>query len=202
MRTKIYLVRHGLTEWNEQGRLQGRLPGIYLSEQGAGQVEATAQLLRNVRIDQVITSPLERTVQTGEIINRYHQAPQTTDESFLEWQMDSWQGYFFDELSEEFPAEFKLWREDPSQHVDFGGESLTEVAARTYQGLLRCLKKYPGKNLLIVSHGDPIRALVAQILDVPLSNIRSFEIKNGGVTTLVCKNEQFVVESLNVTNPN
>ncbi len=192
----IYLVRHGLTAWNEEHRLQGRTPGIYLSEKGRAQAEQTAFFLKDVPFDSLVTSPLERAVQTAEIIGRYHKVPLIKEEGFSEWVMDTWEGFYFEEIKAKFPKEYHAWEADPSLEIDFGGETLHSIQKRCIRALHEHVKACK-KTILIVSHGDPLRALIARLLHIPLKEIRSFEVTNASITKFHYEKD-YILDYLNL----
>lgn len=194
---QIYLVRHGRTEWNEAHRLQGRLPGVGLSSFGLKQARQTAEILRGVEIDRILVSPLERAVQTASIINEYHDVPLASDEYWNEWDMQKWQGLLFSEIEAKFPDQFRLWRDNPAAPIDFNGELLAEVAHRMYEGLERAVASYPGQAILIVSHSDPLKALTAAVLGMPLENIGRFQLDNAALTQLAFDKGRFQLITLN-----
>ncbi len=196
---QIYLVRHGRTEWNEAHRLQGRLPGIGLSSYGLQQARRTAEILRDVDIQQILVSPLERAVQTASIINEFHGVPVTVDSLWNEWEMRKWQGLYFSDIEERYPEEFSLWRRNPAARIDFEGELLADVAHRMYQGLEQAVDRHPGEAILIVSHSDPLKALVATVMEIPLESIGRLQIDNAALTRLAYDGTCFRLMTLNST---
>lgn len=195
----IWLVRHGRTVWNEQHKIQGRLPGILLSDGGEQQVQRTAHFLQDAPVNRIISSPLERAIQTAERINQFHNVPIEPDEAWNEWRMDRWQGHAFADIERDYATEFAKWRANPAEHIDFDGELLSVVAERCFQGLLRHVSDNHNQNMVIVSHSDPLKALVAKLLGMQLRSVRNFRIDNAAVTTLLWDGQEFFVESLNVT---
>lgn len=87
---KVYIMRHGQTVWNAKGIIQGRRQGR-LSKKGISQVEEQAKKFQNVNFDLIFTSPLMRTVQTTNIINKFHSCKVIRDDRLLEVDKGIWQ---------------------------------------------------------------------------------------------------------------
>jgi len=195
--TTIYLVRHAVTDWHGKSRILGRIAGIHLNGEGWAQAERLAQKLRNTRLELIVTSPLERAWQTAEIMNQFHHAPLVVDEHFNEWGMGPWEGLYLDEVKARFPEEWKTWKFETAERILDGLETLYEVADRVYAGLNALVEQNPGKTMLIVSHKDPLRAMVCRILDIPIANIRRFEIDMASLSKLTHDGRSFKLQYLN-----
>lgn len=95
---KLYVTRHGQTDWNEQGRIQGKID-IPLNEQGRAQARKTRDLLAHTPFDVIITSPLQRAVETATIINEAHGVKQYEDERLSERGFGTWEGHPYQKLT-------------------------------------------------------------------------------------------------------
>ena len=151
----LILLRHGRTEANAQGLLQGRIdPG--LDELGRRQARAAAEHLGSV--DRVIASPLVRAQQTAQAFG----AEIETDERFIELDYGAWEG----KPVRDVPAEtWAHWRTD----LDFrppDGETLNELGGRVRAGLESLASAAAEQTIVIVSHVSPIKAAVAWGLGV------------------------------------
>ncbi|MDR5694352.1 MAG: histidine phosphatase family protein [Armatimonadota bacterium] len=197
METVIYLARHGMTEWQEKGlnRLAGRLRGIRLSPEGKRQAEELARALRAVPLDRVISSPLERTMETAGIIARLHALPVEVDERLTEWGFGIWEGMHIAEIARTFPHEYQLWREEPDALRIPGGESAEEVASRMYACFTEAAQG--DGTFLLVSHQDPLLALLCRLLGLPLRAMRSLDIDLGSLSKVRVHRGRAVVEFVN-----
>ncbi|MDR7436005.1 MAG: histidine phosphatase family protein [Armatimonadota bacterium] len=197
METVIYLARHGMTEWQEKGfnRLAGRLRGIRLSPEGKRQAEELARALRDVPLDRVISSPLDRTMETAGVIARLHGLPVEVDERLTEWGFGIWEGMHIAEIARTFPHEYQLWREEPDALRIPGGESAEEVANRMY-ACFREVAQGDG-TFLLVSHQDPLLALLCRLLGLPLRAMRSLDIDLGSLSKVRVHRRHVVVEFVN-----
>lgn len=149
----LILLRHGRTEANASGLLQGRIDPD-LDDLGRRQAAAAAEALG--AIDRVIASPLARAQQTAAALG----LPVETDERFIELDYGEWEGRPVRDVPSETWAE---WRTD----LDFrppGGETLNELGARVRVGLDELAEAASEQNIVVVSHVSPIKASVAWAL--------------------------------------
>ncbi|MBE5882155.1 MAG: histidine phosphatase family protein [Lachnospiraceae bacterium] len=194
---RLYIIRHGETEWNKVKRLQGQTD-IPLAEEGIRLARLTGEGMRDFPIDFVISSPLERAVQTARLLTEGRDIPILTDMRIIEISFGEWEGEcIFD--SEVLPKEFRrLFYEDPMHCIcPPGGETFADVCRRTgnfYQSLLSN-PDYADKNILISTHGAAGRCLLSQFYEDKNDIWRGGVPKNCAVTTVeVIGNESCVVE--------
>lgn len=141
----IYIMRHGTTVWNEKGITQGRTNNR-LSKAGIALVEEKAQQSKDIKFDAIICSPLMRTVQTANIMNRFHNVNIFKDDLLTE--ID--QGVFSKRKWSSMTAEeIEIKKSRPK---NLGMESYEEAYHRAEIFLHYLPKKYPFKNILIVTH--------------------------------------------------
>lgn len=156
----IYLVRHGQTEFNRDGRIQGRIESR-LTERGERQAAAMADRLHGLIADdtavpwRIVSSPLGRAVATAQIIGANLGLPVETDERLIEICVGEWEGRFWHELANAEPDRFS--------HPEWffqstGGETYEEVMARVTVWLSEQAEE-PDRHLIVVSHGIAGRLL-------------------------------------------
>lgn len=149
----LILLRHGRTEANAQGLLQGRIDPS-LDALGEQQATAAAALIGSV--DRVIASPLARAQQTAAALG----VPVETDDRFIELDYGDWEG----KPVKDVPADtWAIWREN----LDFrppGGETLNELGTRVRDGLADIAAEAVHSDIVVVSHVSPIKASVAWAL--------------------------------------
>lgn len=180
----LVLVRHGQTDWNRDGRLMGRV-GVELNALGREQAASVASALGVLEVDALFTSPQPRARQTAEPIARELGLPLRVEPGFDEvWLTPDWQGKTLDQLRRD-PVGKELERliEDPT----YEGESVepaARVQARTVSVVERLREAKAGKCVVIVSHGDPLRLVLAHYLGLELARFRSLTVDNGSVSIL------------------
>lgn len=154
----MVLVRHGQTEVNRDGLLQGRSDAP-LTALGRLQADRLAEQLAYERPARVVSSPLRRAHQTAEAIGAAAGVPIETDERLLELDYGTWEGRPVARVTAD---EWKRWRCDPSFSPP-GGESLEQVAERVVQACRDAVRTEA--TIVMVSHVSPIKAAVAWALD-------------------------------------
>jgi len=169
----VILVRHGRTAANARGILAGRTAGVALDKTGRGQAERTAERLAVVPLVGVVSSPLERCRETTRaILDRQQDSPALRIErGITECDYGEWQGRPLSELSRE-----PLWAQvlrTPASVVFPGGESMAGMQARAVAAIRRqdeaFVSQYgPGAVWAAVSHGDPIKSILADALGMHL----------------------------------
>lgn len=187
----VLLVRHGRTLANTEGVLAGRTPGTFLDDTGAEQVRALAQALAGVRPMAVIASPLERTVQTAELIAEAITAqggPEfkvAHELGLIECDYGDWTGKSLSELAQD-----SLWRavQDHPSAVKFPGESGESMAAMQSRAVasIRSWNDLLGPEALYiaVSHGDVIKSIIADALGVHLDNFQRIVVDPGSLSVI------------------
>ena len=159
---EILLTRHGQTEWNLLGKVQGKAD-IELNKKGMQQAEETRYYLENEKIDLILCSPLKRAVQTAEIINQGRNIPMIIDGRVSERDFGEFEGRPSTEF--DFNA---FWSYKQNLKYD-KAENIRDFFERVY-GFLDSLKKqYPGKRILVVAHGGisiPFKCYFEGIPDV------------------------------------
>lgn len=162
MNTKIFFVRHG--EVNNPNKVwYGRLPGFSLSSNGKKQMSETAQQLCKNKIDAIYSSPLLRAKQSAVIISNILNLPINYSDDLLEIK-SSMQGKTFAYI---LYCSIKL-NIFASPKNKILGETIEDVAQRMKKFIARIIKKHKGKNIVVVTHGDPIMIVKAQIKRLPI----------------------------------
>lgn len=161
---KIYIVRHGETDWNGPRRLQGR-SDIPLNETGIEEAKITGEALKDVPFAAAFVSPLTRTRQTAEFLIRDRHIPVYEDERIIEMSFGVYEGLSVVNPSYlvKDPVYCDVFLNHPDQYeAPEGGETFYEVCARTQQFLdeLSHRQEYADKCVLVVSHGGAIHGML------------------------------------------
>lgn len=182
--TTVLLIRHGRSTANTAGVLAGRTPGVDLDERGVAQAEQLAARLAEVRLDAVVSSPLERTRQTAERIAAGRAGTLfEVDERFTECDYGTWSGRTLKSLADE-----PLWRtvqSHPAAAAFPDGESLAAVSARAVAAI-RAWNAKLGEQAAyaVVSHGDVIKAIVADALGMHLDLFQRIQVDPCSLTVV------------------
>ena len=166
-RKTVYVVRHGATPWNEQGRIMGQRD-LDLSARGQRQAEGARSVLASHRLDLALTSPLTRTRRTAEIVVASRELKLEEEPRLIELALAGWEGLRRAELRGE--PSWQRWITEPHLTATPEGETLDDVHRRAFAALDDGLKRVPeGGGLLIVTHGGVARVLLLHLLGLPLS---------------------------------
>jgi broad specificity phosphatase PhoE len=156
--TTILLARHGETDWNRDNRFQGHADPP-LNETGRAQAAELAAALAEEPLAAVYSSPLQRAFETAEIVASPHGLQPVPVEALSEVDVGSWEGLTRAEIEERFPAQFARWLAYEQGWDD--GETYDEMRARVLAALLELAAAHEGDEILVVSHGGPVRAAYA-----------------------------------------
>ncbi|MBL7977537.1 MAG: histidine phosphatase family protein [Bacteroidetes Order II. Incertae sedis bacterium] len=200
--TTIYLTRHGETDLNRAGIVQGRGVNAPLNENGLLQAEALRERLSNVWLDAVYCSPLLRAVQTAETVVRSH--PYLNPRKMTDLEEISWgicEGKQPDEALRKAFEEVRLqWQKGDFEAKISGGESALEVEKRAKRALMNIVSQHHGESVLIVTHGRFLRVLLASILsDYGLSRMEQIKHTNTSLNVLTFDGKRFRAELLHDT---
>jgi len=170
--TKLLLTRHGHVEGLQPERFRGRAE-LALTRQGVADAEAiAARIVRSWKPTIVYTSALQRCVVTGTIIANTCGIRAVPLDGLMDLDYGAWQMRTHDEVKAESPEAYRLWQEAP-QRVRFpDGESLQDLLARTADVLRLVLERHPSATVVLVGHDSVNRALLLQLLDMPVSAYR------------------------------
>ena len=176
-------MRHGETEWNREGRIQGHNDGA-LNERGRRQAEAVGLALRLEHPTAVYASPLSRARQTAEAIASACHLSVVPVEALVEADAGELDGLKGSEMQERYPEFMQLWRQDAATAVMPGGESMAQVQLRVWGAVANLLRHHTEDTVVAVSHNFAIQSLLCRALGVPLNNFRRFRIDLGAFSIL------------------
>jgi probable phosphoglycerate mutase len=198
---RLLLVRHGTTDWLllPHNRFAGRLPGISLNDTGRAEAEALGRRLAGVGVDRIASSPLERARETAEIIARHVGRPVAIDDRLIETDLGPWEGQPVETVRRRWPEAWAAWRSTPTAVPLAGLEPVTAMADRMAACAREALDR--GGTTLLVSHQDPILALVCRLLDLHLDAMRRLDIATGSLTIFEIARRQPVLVTLNSPTP-
>lgn len=197
----LLLVRHGRTQANVDGILAGRTPGVTLDEHGIESVSELGKRLEVVPVAHVVTSPLERTVQTASLAFS-QDIPVSHEDRILECDYGTWQGQSLKDLSAD-PL-WKVVQQTPEEMVFPGGESMLTMFERSTQAMREWderLSAEHGNDVIwaAVSHGDIIKAICADALGLPLNKFQKLVIDPASISVIQYGEHGSSVAKLNDT---
>lgn len=200
MQTVFYILRHGQTQWNAEKRIQGQ-KNPPLNARGHQEAETISQALRDVEFNLIFSSDLLRAKQTADTIASKRSLTVQTSSSLRERYYGQLEGKKDEEVHKD-PILKELIRTFENQSVEKSWssaivpdmESDEKLADRLIKFLRELTALYPGKKILVISHGGPIRVLLMQLGFVPKGSLRSRATKNGGYIVLTSDGTDFFVK--------
>jgi len=201
--SRIFLIRHGETNWNKEGRFQGQID-IPLNENGKDQAKKTFEYLRNISFNKAFSSSMHRPYETAQIIlqNSKDLKIERID-SLVEISHGLWEGKLEKEIREQWPALLKNWHDKPGEVIMPEGESIKDVSERSVEAFNKiCLSQKDNDLTLLVAHDAVNKTLICNILGINYSNIWMIKQGNGGITIIDLFKDPSktpVISALNIT---
>ena len=196
--TRLYLIRHGETDWNAEGRYQGQIDTT-LSDRGRAQTACLAEALAQVPFRAVYSSPLSRSRDTARAIAARHGLPVVALDGLREVGMGEWEGLTEQEITARFGAVLTARRQDPERVTPGGGESLGELQARGLEAIREIVARHPGETVAVVAHGGLNKTILLGLLDAPLIRYWTIRQDNGAINVLEFDERGVRVQLLNET---
>jgi probable phosphoglycerate mutase len=193
--TVVLLVRHGKTP-TTGARLPGRAPGLHLAEEGRRQAEAVARRLAGLRrLAAVYASPLERARETAAAIASAHGLAVRVDRDLADCDTGAWTGRPLGALRRR--REWATVQRQPSAFRFPDGESFVEMLARMVGALARMVERHRGRTVVAVSHADPIKAALANVLGLHLDLFQRIVVAPASVSAIAYGREGATVLAVN-----
>ena len=167
---KLYLTRHGQTDWNVQRKVCGRTEA-HLTDLGRQQAARMAEQVAETSVNLILASPLERARDTARIVAARTGVPVMTEPRLIEQNFGSYEGRDMDDGEYLTRRENLLWRFP-------GCESAVQVIHRAYSVLEDVKRKYPDRTVLLVTHGCFCRAARTYFVDVEPGAFYRFYMNN------------------------
>jgi 2,3-bisphosphoglycerate-dependent phosphoglycerate mutase len=195
----VILMRHGQAENNVSRMLVGRHIKSHLTDQGKQQVADAAKNLKSVEIDKVFASPVIRTVETAQIVCKTLGMNYEIDERLYEIELGKLVGMNYEEVTTKYGDLFlRFYTESDPILENFGVEAFASVKKRIKSLLDEALQKHQDRNILMVTHLDPIKAALALLLDLKPEALYRWQIRNASLTILKHESMVYSLSGVNV----
>ena len=193
---QLFIVRHGETVWNREGRIQGHTD-VALSAKGKEQAARLAQRLQAVSFDAAYSSDLCRASETAAAILvgrdvRHHRTPE-----LREYHKGGFEGMTDAELRARFPAEYPTYVSKDLDYAPEGGESTREVSARMSTAINGIKERHLDDTVLVVGHGGSLRAAMMALLGMPMDANWRFVFGNCTLTIVDTYHDNAVLRLFN-----
>ncbi|MEW6406270.1 MAG: histidine phosphatase family protein, partial [Chloroflexota bacterium] len=167
--TTFWLVRHGQTDWNVQGRWQGHADPP-LNALGVKQTQILGEGLAHVKFDAIFSSDLDRAYETACAVGNRQGLEVRIEARLREINLGEWEGVTQDEIKRRYPAEWRDRQLNPLEARAPGGESVLELAERVIPAAASISRLYPNGLVLLVSHGLALAVLICHAQGLPLED--------------------------------
>ncbi len=185
----LLFIRHGQTTWNVEHRLPGQLPGVQLNETGKEQVSRLREALNVLPISTVISSPLERAVETATIVKGERELTIQMEPALKDTDVGPWAGQVIKDLNQNDPN-WKEFVRDPTQAPE-GIETFPQVQQRAVAAVENWRQKEENADYLaFIAHADVIKLLVAHYSGLEVKRAGSLMIDNASVSIVEIEEEQ------------
>ncbi|XP_073127708.1 probable 2-carboxy-D-arabinitol-1-phosphatase [Henckelia pumila] len=177
---KVTILRHGLSSWNKESRVQGSSNLSVLTEAGAAQAERCRNALAEIHFDKCFSSPISRAKSTAEILWQGRDQPLVYLDTLKEAHLYFLEGMRNVDARKKYPEEYTAWREDPSNFCVNGVYPIRQLWRTAREAWLEILFT-PGESFLVVTHKSILRALICTALGLGPERFRAIDINNGGL---------------------
>jgi 2,3-bisphosphoglycerate-dependent phosphoglycerate mutase len=196
--TRIILVRHGETDWNALGRLQGQTD-MPLNAAGREQARRAAQRLASEPVRGLYSSDLARASETATIIGQPLGLTVVASPRLRERCYGAWEGLTSPEIQAHYPDLFAQWRARVPDFAPPQGETRSQLLSRALTELQSITRRHVGEVVVVVTHGGLCYVLINHILGSVDGDRREFTFGNASIHTLEVTGDQWVVIAMNET---
>ncbi len=197
---QIIFLRHGQAKNNTDRILAGRTEGVPLTDTGVEQAEHTAQLLENMNVSAIYSSPIQRAKHTAEIVGKHNSLDVTIDDRLIELDMGKFTGMPYDEIFTSHGNVFMKFYNGELEIAHNGVETFSEVKKRVLGIVDHVIENHPDENVVLVTHMDPIKAMLSTIVDLSPTNLFELIIANASLCIFREKERKFSLSGLNIMN--
>ena len=193
----IIFLRHAQAENNTKRILAGRTEGVPLTKTGIQQAEQISEYLKPLDISAIYSSPIERAKHTAEIVTKNSAIDVELDDRLTEIDMGKFTRMNYDDMFAKYGNIFlKFYENDPviSEHEV---ETFPDVQKRVLEMVDHVLKKHNNENVILVTHMDPIKSMLANVMDLKPKTLFELIIANASFTILTEQERKFSLSAIN-----
>jgi probable phosphoglycerate mutase len=197
----IIFLRHGQAKNNTERVLAGRTPGIPLTEKGIDQAEKAAEFLEEMNISAIYSSPIERAKDTAEIVGKHNSIDVRIDDRLIELDMGKFTGVPYDEIFSSHGNVFMKFYKGELEIAHNGVETFADVKKRVLGMVDHVIENHPDENVVLVTHMDPIKAMLSTVVSLSPENLFELIIANASLNIFREYKRKFSISGINVMHP-
>ena len=194
----IIFLRHGQAENNTKKILAGRTPGINLTDEGKKQAEQAGKMLESLNVSAIYSSPIDRAVQTAEIIKKHCNIEYKIDDRLIELDMGKFTKMPYDEIFAKHGNVFLKFYEGSEEVSENGVETFAKVQKRVFDMVDFVINKHKNENVVLVTHMDPIKAMIGKTLSLKPEILFELIIANASLNIFKSHDQKFYLTGINV----
>ena len=198
---QIIFLRHGQAKNNVDKILAGRTEGVPLTETGISQAQHAAELLTHMKIGAIYSSPIQRAKHTAEIVDEKNSIDVTIDDRLIELDMGKFTGKSYNEIISERGNVFEKFYNGDLEIAHNGVETFDQVKKRVKSIVDHVIEKHEDQNVVLVTHMDPIKAMISTVVDLSPQNLFSLIIANASLNLFRESNKTFSLSAINLMHP-
>ena len=197
----IIFLRHGQALNNTERILAGRTPGVPLTEKGIDQAEKAAKFLEDMNISAIYSSPIERAKDTANIVGTHNSVDVKIDDRLIELDMGKFTGVPYDEIFSSHGNVFMKFYKGELEIAHNGVETFSDVKKRVLGMVDHVIENHPDENVVLVTHMDPIKAMLSTVVSLSPENLFELIIANASLNIFREYNRKFSISGINVMHP-
>jgi alpha-ribazole phosphatase len=182
--TRIILIRHGRTSWNESRRVQGGNNDTHLNQEGERQCRCLSERLQKEPIAAVYSSPLSRAMGTAQLIADGHNLAVIQEPALREIECGAMEGAATKDIGSRLQLLLNGGNEEELLFKGCGGESLNELRDRAWHAVLRMAQRHPDATIAAVSHYFVIAAILSAVMNLPATQLGRFRMGEATVSVI------------------
>ena len=193
----IIFLRHGQAENNTKKILAGRSPNVNLTQTGLEQAEQAGEMLKSLNISAIYTSPIDRALQTAQIVSKHCGLEVVTDDRLIELDMGKFTMMPYNEIFEKYGNVFLKFYQGSDEVSENGVETFSQVQKRVTEMVDSVLNKHKDENVVLVTHMDPIKAMIGKVLDLKPEVLFELIIANASLNIFKNGDQKFYLTAIN-----
>jgi len=197
LRKMIIFLRHGQAENNTKKILAGRSPGVNLTEVGIQQAEQAGKMLESLNISAIYSSPIDRALQTAEIVGKHCDLEISIDDRLIELDMGKFTKMPYDEIFAKHGNVFLKFYEGSEEVSENGVETFSKVQKRVLDMADFIINKHKNENVVLVTHMDPIKAMIGKVLKLRSDVLFELIIANASLNIFKNHEQKLYLTAIN-----
>ena len=196
----IIFLRHAQAENNTKRILAGRTEGVPLTKTGIQQAEQISEYLKPLDISAIYSSPIERAKHTAEIVTKNSAIDVELDDRLTEIDMGKFTRMNYDDMFAKYGNIFLKFYENDPVIAEHEVETFPSVLKRILDMVDHVIKKHKNENVILVTHMDPIKSMLANVMDLKPKTLFELIIANASFTILTEQERKFSLSAINAMN--